>query len=175
MLDFVKPGSGTTNDGNSARKFFKDYKATAKITGLNEDLLNRFRVILICLSSGREVDTVKFQQYASATADLYKFHYDWYKMPPSVHKVLFHGSDIIESLNLPIGLYSEEAAEARNKDFRRIREHHTRKMSRIETNTDLIHGLLVSSDPVISGLRTPFNKPKQDLDNEVIALLKTVE
>ena len=171
-MDFVKPGAGTTNDGNSARTFFKNPKQSAEITGLNEDLINRFRVMLISLSSGSDVDIDKFQQYALATADLYNLHYKWYKMPPSVHKVLFHGSDIIKSLNLPIGLYSEEAQEARNKDFKRIREHHTRKMSRIETNEDLIHGLLISSDPVISSLRTPFIKPKLELDNEVVQLLK---
>lgn len=168
----VKPGYGTTNDGNTSRRFFEDSKMTSEITGLNKNLIERFRVILITMSCGLDVDTPKFQEYAYQTADLYKSLYDWYKMPPSVHKILFHGADIIASLNLPIGLYSEEASEARNKDFRQIREHHTRKTSRIDTNTDLIHGLLISSDPLISSLRTPFTKPKYEMDDEVSKLLK---
>lgn len=172
LLDIVKPGSGTTNDGNTSRRFFKDPKGSAELTGLDEPLINRFRVILTCLSSGEDIDIPKFQCYASETADRYHSLYEWYKMPPSVHKVLFHGADIISSLNLPIGLYSEEAQEARNKDFKNIREHHTRKMSRIHTNEDLIHGLLISSDPLISSFRTPFSKNKQDFDDEVVQLLK---
>lgn len=91
---------------------------------------------------------------------------------PQDDKILFHGAQIIDSFNLPIGLYSEEASEARNKDFRQIREHHTRKTGRIDTNTDLIHGLLISSDPLISSLRTPFEKPKYEIDGEVSKLLK---
>lgn len=173
LLDAVKPGSGTTNDGNSARIFFKDPKTTAEITGLDIRLINRFRVILVALSSGKDIDIDKFRKYASDTTKLYLSLYDWYKIPPSIHKILHHGSDIIASLNLPIGLYSEEAQEARNKDFRNIREHHTRKMTRIETNEDLIHGLLVSSDPLITSLRTPFVKKTVELDSKVCQLLKT--
>lgn len=157
-MDIVKPGSGTTNDGNSARTFFKDPKQTAEITGLDEVLINRFRVILTCLCSGKDINIDKFRKYCAATVDRYLLFYKWYKMPPSVHKILVHGADIIDSLDLPIGLYSEEAQEARNKDFKKIREYHTRKMSRIETNEDIIHGLLVSSDPLISSLRVPFVK-----------------
>lgn len=171
-MDFVKPGSGTTNDGNSARRFFKNPKLSAKVTGVDETLIDWFRVILTCLSSGRDIDPEKFDEYASETADHYLSLYNWYKMPPSVHKVLFHGGDIIRSLTLPIGLYSEEAQEARNKDFKNIRLHHTRKMSRVNTNEDLIHGLLVSSDPLITSLRTPFQKPKCELGSDVLQLLK---
>jgi hypothetical protein len=40
-------------------------------------------------------------------------------MPPTVHKLLIHGADIIENEVLPIGQLSEVAQEARNKDFKR--------------------------------------------------------
>lgn len=117
----MKQGSGSTNDGNTARRFFDDPSFSAKATGLEEILINRFRVILAAISSGVDVDVDKFKHYAKETAVIYKKYYNWYYMPPSVHKLLFHGGDIIASLNLPIGLYSEEAQEARNKDFKRIR------------------------------------------------------
>lgn len=81
LLDVVKPGCGTTNDGNTSRRFFKDPKLSSEVTGLDENLINRFRVILIALSSGLDVDTKKFQEFAYQTADLYKSQYDWYKMP----------------------------------------------------------------------------------------------
>lgn len=173
LLSVVKVGAGTTNDGNTARRFFSDPKFAAEKTGIDERLINRFRVILGALSSSEDVDVEKFERYCRATAaELYKELYKWYFMPPSVHKVLFHGSDIIESLYLPIGLYSEEAQEARNKDFKRIREHNTRKMSRYETNIDTINGLLISSDPYISSIRKQHSRPKKPFDEEILQLLK---
>ena len=33
LVDFVKQGSGSTNDGNTARRFFQDVKLTSQITG----------------------------------------------------------------------------------------------------------------------------------------------
>lgn len=91
-------------------------------------------------------------------------------MPPSVHKVLLHGADLMKHFDLPIGMYSEEAQEARNKDFRNIRENHSRKNSRTNTNEDILHWLLISSDPVISSLRTFFPKKQVDHDAEVMDL-----
>jgi hypothetical protein len=50
---------------------------------------------------------------------------------------------------VPIGKLSEEPQEARNKDFRNIRQNHTRKFSRVAANEDLLNHLFTSSDPVI--------------------------
>jgi len=47
----------------------------------------------------------------------------------------------------------EEAAESKNKDIQKFREFHTRKMSRVDTNRDLLNRLLLTSDPFISGQR----------------------
>jgi len=46
MLDFVKQGHGTTNDGNSARRFFREPKEAAKITQVDFDLISRLALIL---------------------------------------------------------------------------------------------------------------------------------
>lgn len=35
-------GGGKTNDGNSARRFFKHTETTSRITGINEDVLKGF-------------------------------------------------------------------------------------------------------------------------------------
>lgn len=60
-----------------------------------------------------------------------------------------------------IGELSEEAQEATNKVYGHIRNCHSRKSTRLATNTDLIHGLLVSSDPSISSLRKEPKKKKK--------------
>ena len=40
LVDLPKPGSGTSNDGNTARRFFKDATTSANITGINEELVS---------------------------------------------------------------------------------------------------------------------------------------
>lgn len=143
----------TTNDGNTDRRFFKGEEFAAKTTGVSVHLIKRFRVILTALRTRKKVDSDKFRQYGLDTARLYVSLYKWYYMPPAIHKVLLHGGDIINHFDLSIGWYSEEAQEAHNKDFRYIREHHTRKMSREYTNEDIFNYLLVSSDPRINAHR----------------------
>ena len=70
------------------------------------------------LASGYAVDVDRYHEYAVETARLLVAEYGWYKLPPTVHKVLVHGSVIIASLELPIGMYSEEASEAQNKHYK---------------------------------------------------------
>lgn len=105
-----------------------------------------------CLNCGFELNLDKFEKYIKETRELYLKEYPWYSMPVSVHKILFHGKDIIANCILRIGQFSEEAQEARNKHNRQYRELFTRKTSRIDTNTDLLHRLLITSDPVIASL-----------------------
>jgi len=96
-------------------------------------------------------------------------------MPSSVHKILVHGADIIKTVSLPIGMMSEEALEARNKDMRNYRVNHTRKNSRLNTMVDLFNTLLVTSDPLISSISKStslHSKKIIKLDDEVINLLK---
>lgn len=53
---------------------------------------------------------------------------------------------------LAIGELSEEAAESNNKNIKLFRLNHTRKMSRVLTNTDLMNKLLLNSDPFVTSL-----------------------
>lgn len=152
-IDVVKQGMGTTNDGNTSRRFFSDPSLTADITGVNENLIRRFTVILQAINSGVHIDPDKFGKYCQETANMYVGLYGWYYMPVTVHKILIHGEEIIAAAVLPIGMLTEEAQEARNKDYRAYRQNHSRKCSRVQTNTDVMNFLLASSDPYLSGLR----------------------
>ena len=78
-------------------------------------------------------------------------------MPRTLHMILIHGADVIAKMILPIATLSEEAQESLNKEFRNLRKFHTRKTSRLNSNEDLIHMLLVSSDPCLNEFR---KKPK---------------
>lgn len=140
LVDMSKTGgSGTSNDGNTARRFFKDPVQSAAITGVDEDIIKRISIILSALSSGYDLNYEAYDNYAVQTARLYVAKYPWYYMPASVHKILMHGSTVIKYSLLPIGQLSEEAQESRNKDLKKYREFHTRKTSRVSTNEDLLY------------------------------------
>lgn len=133
---------GTSNTGNVGRIFFENYKDSANITGVDENLIRRFGIIMIALSSGYSLNITNFNNFGKDTVNLYLEKYSWYRMPVSVHKILIHGAVVTEAIILPIGMMSEEAQEASNKIYRRVRERHTRKCSLLDTTTDLMKRML---------------------------------
>ncbi|XP_060859339.1 uncharacterized protein LOC132936600 [Metopolophium dirhodum] len=134
---------------------------------LDVRLIQRFANILYAISSHHEINSKTFKLYTLETAKLYVSLYPWYYMPSSVHKILIHGADIVHYALLPMGQLSEEAAEAKNKDLRKYREHHSRKCSRLNTNEDILHMLLVSSDPYLSTMRKLPTRTITQLPDEV--------
>ncbi|KAK3924634.1 Serine/threonine-protein kinase Nek6 [Frankliniella fusca] len=76
----------------------------------------------------------------------------------AVQLIIIHGADIMKVAPVPIGLLSEEPLESRHKNIRHFRKHHTRLCNRTSGNTDLLHCLLVSSDPELYNFRP---KPKR--------------
>lgn len=174
LVDIPTTGSGNTNTGNTARMFFEQPTLASIVTGVKLELIKRFGIILRTMTCGYAVNVEAFRIYAWETAKIFVSEYPWFYMPQSVHKILIHGADIIEKVSLPIGMMSEEALEARNKDFRSYRLNHTRKDSRLHTMEDLLHALLVSSDPFItskSKSTSKYSKKHIQIDDEVKQLL----
>lgn len=172
IIDQPKQGSGNTNDGNTARRFFLDPERTSEITGVDINLISRFKTITEVLVSNEQIDARKFGDYAKETARLYKTKYPWRNMSSTVHKILYHGEDVIRHHVVPLGDLSEEAQEKRNKDYRFYREHNTRKITRNSTNEDLFNILLATSDPLISSIRNQWKVVHRDLDEEAKGLLE---
>lgn len=172
LVNVPKPGYGTSNDGNTARRAFGNSKLFSVITGVNEQLIIRFHTILTDLNSSREINDIAFNKYCQEMAKLYTENYSWYYMPPSVHKVLIHGAEIVKAMILPIGQLSEESMEAGNKYVKQFRREHTQTRSRYHTNRDLFYRLLPTSDPVISHQQTP-RKSVSEFPEEVLQPLKT--
>lgn len=172
-IDIPKGGAGTTNDGNTARRFFKDVSVSARILKIDEELMEDCKVILQTMSCGFDVNVDKFRIFCLNVAERYVKLYAWYPMPTSIHIVLIHGYAVIETLALPIGQLSEDAQEARNKDLKRFRENHARKCSRKETMEDVFTRLLVSSDPLISSHQKFRPKTSEPLSTKVLDLLTT--
>lgn len=105
LIDQVKTGFGTTNDGNTARRFFSHSDISSRITGVDKELIEQFSIILRVLSCGRTINVETFQVLLLSTRARYLFKYNWFYMPSSVHKVLIHGSDVIKFFDIPIGNY----------------------------------------------------------------------
>ena len=79
LVDFPRQeGSGNSNDGNTARRFFQAATISAEITGIDITLIKKFHVILQVISSGRTVDVEKFDVDATKTADLFVKKYGPY-------------------------------------------------------------------------------------------------
>ncbi|XP_030766971.1 uncharacterized protein LOC115890777 [Sitophilus oryzae] len=171
IVDKPKPGFGNSNDGNTARRFFADPELSSEITKIDIDLIKKMHIILIVVSSGHEINVEKFRLFALSTARHFVEKYPWYPMPPTLHKFLIHGPEIISAALLPIGQLTEEAQEARNKDFKMYREHFSRKCSREKSNQDIFNLFLISSDPVITSKRRLPKKKIQNLPQEAIQLL----
>lgn len=165
IVDKPKPGgSGTTNDGNTARRAFENPEILSECLGLNCQLLKNFKTILIALSIHLPIDSYEFDKLCSLTAEMYVEHYSWYPMPATLHKILVHGADIINTSILPVGMLGEEASESRNKDFKKYRNLHSRKISRNATMEDVFYRLIDTSDVIISSInidsRSQYNKIK---------------
>jgi hypothetical protein len=150
--------------------FFLNYRVSARINGVNEDLIQRFYVILQSISSGFELNIEEFDKYTKGTAKLFVKKYPWFYLSASVHKVLVHGADIVSGVILRIGQLSKEAQESRNKDLKYFRSSHARKISRSSTD-DVFNLLLVSSDPLISSLRKLPKKATKTYLPEALKLL----
>lgn len=175
-VDMPAQGTGTTNNGNTARKFFANPQVVSNITGVSSDLIYRISVLLRALNSGHDINSAKYNEYAKMTAKQFVDLYPWFYMPVSLHKMLMHGAQIIEELCVPVGHASEEGMEATHKILRNARQWHTHKTSRSRSNSDLLNWLLVHSDPVIAGQRKhKKNRNQGPFPSDVIDLLKPAE
>lgn len=173
--DKPKPGFGNSNSGNTSRRFFDDLNVAAEITGIDRGFMEKIKIILEALSSGHKINPTKFSEYTKETAKMYVELYGWHPMTPTLHKILMHGATVVKYALLPIGLLSEEAAEARNKHFRSYRRDFARKFSRVDCNKDVINRLLLSSDPFLSCKRKRRARNVKSFSPETLQLLEEEE
>lgn len=81
IVDKPKPVFGSTNDGNTARRFFNNPKTFSSITGVDEEIISRFYVILLTISSSYYINIEPCQNYCYETAQKFVNLYMWYAMP----------------------------------------------------------------------------------------------
>lgn len=172
-------GSGNSIDGNTARRAFRSPAEFAACTGVNEEVISRIGTILQAVSCCHRLKIDALSAYCQQTAEQYVALYRR-PMSTTLHKLLSHSAAVVDACHLPIGLMSEEAAEAANKRLRQYRLRHTRKDSRLHTMSDLFGYLLVASDPLVSSLglqrrRRLYASRHGKLQPETMALLADAE
>ena len=145
-------GSGTSNDGNTARRAFSSAADFAACTGLEQQLIEDIHVVLQAVSCFYPVNAEALSAFCKRAAERYVSLYGWYPMSTTLHRLLAHSAAVIDNFDLPIGMMSEEAAESLNKCICEFRLKHTRKDSRLHTMSDMFGYLLVASDPVLSSV-----------------------
>ena len=99
-----------------------------------------------------DINPVEFENLCNQTISIYfdpELGAPWYPMPPSLHRVLYHGRAIIESCPVPFGMTSEEGSESNNKFARDFETNHARKNSNENTFMDVFHRLMDKSDPFL--------------------------
>jgi hypothetical protein len=84
----------------------------------------------------------------------------WYNIPPTLHRVLVHGCEIIRATPINIGSTSKESAEGNTKFARRFYKNHTRKNAHENAIADLLFRLLDVSDPFLGCTETKSKNPK---------------
>nr|CAI5861411.1 unnamed protein product [Callosobruchus analis] len=130
---------------------------------------------VLARASGHNINVKTFKPYCLETAKLCISLYGWYEMSVSVHKLLIHSSDFIDSLPLPVGQLSEDVLETSQKDYKNIRLFYSRKTSREDTNTDLLQWMLINLDPLISSKRGSKKRLKQAFNEDVLLMLSLPE
>lgn len=87
LVDRPKAKVGSSNNGNTARKFFSNYSHSASILGIDIELVYNMYVILQVISSSHLIDVEKFRSFCLKVYYDYIAKYKWYPFPTTVHKI----------------------------------------------------------------------------------------
>jgi hypothetical protein len=110
----VKHGKGSSNDGNTARHFFKkNQSVTSDILGIDEKIIILFTELLDMFNDPIRKPCSK--TFAEKARELFVLltspALKRFPITQSVHRFLCHGADFIDHFELPVGALSESALE----------------------------------------------------------------
>ena len=157
QLDMPNPKGGSTDTGNTARKFFSNKsrdKVMRLVQGFNVEqkcyrkLLQNFNIILKVIGSDRLVDVDALADLCQETYVMILTQFSWVQLPQSIHALLAHAAERI-SLYEGHGLKrkSEEPLESCHQLIRKMREAGARKTSLEENIADVFTHVWIQSDP----------------------------
>lgn len=171
-------GRGTSNDGNTAKRAFEDPQFFADQVGVSVQLIEGLHNIWIALACSLPICADKFQRYCDWVKRLYEADCGWYTMPPTLHKILHHGAEMIRLFpkTLASGAFNEEPQEATNRDVRDWQVEHARQRSLWQRNLDVFNRMMERSDPMIIGQLMAKKKEwrsRKEYPKEVLDMCKS--
>lgn len=150
-VDQVKPGFGTSNTGNVARKCFDQPELFAEALGLDPQFVKNISIILKLFRSEQLLDLDKVEEFCR---DVYWQHYDlydWTKMSPKVHKFLRHSCEILREFpEIPPAYLAEDAGEFMHGFYKNTLVNKSRQMSREARMVDTARRACYFTDPTIT-------------------------
>ena len=90
-------GSENSNDENAARRAFQQTQILANTIGVNINLPQNLRTIVITISCQFPIDLKKFKSHCFHNAKLFKKASSWYPMPQTIHKILIRSRQIFNN------------------------------------------------------------------------------
>ena len=76
IVDVPKVGYGNTNNGNTVRRAFANAEVFSQITGVEREVIDRLRTVLLALSSGYELNLDAFTFFCRRTSECLVNNYD---------------------------------------------------------------------------------------------------
>lgn len=137
---------------------------------VNERILKCFYILIAGLGTQGEIKIARLRSQTNELKNLLKKHYPWKCYSPTVHKLIFHTPEIAKHFGGLIGIFSEEAQEARNKDFKYDRKNFSRRTGRSASNKDILRMMIIFSDTYISFWRRFVDKSRHIFHPEVEGL-----
>ena len=134
----VKHGFGSKITGNVARLFLKDHVEFADVKKLPVELIENDSELLKIIRQTDNIEIILYSDKANAIINFYietEMH-----LTQTIHKILFHGREILEffkdEAGIGTGVFSEENGEAMIRKIRKIRTEHARRTDRISNIYD---------------------------------------
>lgn len=149
-VDEVQHGSGTSLNGNSARKCFSNPSKLANTLCIDEELVKRLAYVVLAFKQKKGVNLNKLEIYCNETYRLFFKIYPWARINPTVHKMLRHGVAIARQFPMSLAYFAEDAAESMHKCYRKNSISHARQNSRANRLKDVFNRSVDLSDPLIS-------------------------
>ncbi len=85
-------GAGNSLSRNVARKAFLNPVTFSQVIGVSPMLVSNLCVIWQTLASKPQINNNKYGKFCQQTLDIYLSEVGWFNFPPTLHKILVHGS-----------------------------------------------------------------------------------
>ena len=138
--------------------------------------------VYVAITSHTYIYPQAFGAYCESVLEIYFSKLNWYRMIPSVHKILVHGQELLEELEkeaptVTPGQLSEEPSEHFNKLLKNDEIGHAPQNNRMKRLKAMSDRGIERSDPIVRSFEASelgHLRKESDYPAEVLAMSRTV-